>query len=72
MTTEPMPVASPENTALRAGCAALGNTWHGNELHAACVLESVMAPGSKGYAGLPDKNSPRFLRSSLLRFLFSC
>ena len=67
-----MPVASAENTALTADCAASSNTWRGNAHYAACVPESVMAPGSKGYAGPPDKNSRLSLHSSLLRFLFSC
>jgi len=65
-------VASPENAALRAGCAVAGNTWHGSARYAACVPESVTAPGSKEYAGLPDKNPLRCLRSSVLNALFSC
>ena len=72
ITTGPIPVASPENTALTADGAVSDNTWYGNAHHAACVFESVMAPGSKGYAGPPDKNSRLSLHSSLLRFLFSC
>ena len=64
ITTGPIPVASPENTALTADGAVSDNTWHGNAHHAACVLGFLMAPGSKGYAGLPDKNLPQSLRSS--------
>jgi len=64
-------VASPENAALTAGCAAAGNTWHDDARHAACVPESVMMPGSKVCAGLPDKNLRLSLRSSVLNVLFS-
>ncbi len=30
MTTEPIPVVSPETAAPEDGCAVVGNTWHGN------------------------------------------
>ena len=71
MTTDPTPVASAETAALRQGCAAADSTWRGNVHHAAYVPGSVMALGSIVYAGLPDKKSLLFLRSSVLNVLFS-